>query len=83
MPANTTTTEPHAGRVALVTGTSRGIGQAIAVGLAERGARVVLADRSNASETIALIGGTGHDAIPVTLDVSDRSSIETSTGTGA
>ena len=42
MPANNTY-EPHAGRVALVTGTSRGIGQAIAVGLAQRGARVVLA----------------------------------------
>ncbi len=70
------TAEPHAGRVALVTGTSRGIGQAIAVGLAERGARVVLGDRSDASETIALIAETGHKAVPVTLDVSDPSSIE-------
>src|ERR1700747_1442501 len=59
MPANNTS-EPHAGRVALVTGTSRGIGQAIAVGLAQRGARVVLADRGDASETIALIAGPGH-----------------------
>jgi NADP-dependent 3-hydroxy acid dehydrogenase YdfG len=33
MPTSTTYA-PHAGRVALVTGTSRGIGQAIAVGLA-------------------------------------------------
>jgi hypothetical protein len=39
MPTNNTS-QPHAGRVALVTRTSRGIGQAIAVGLAERGARV-------------------------------------------
>ena len=70
MPANNTS-EPHAGRVALVTGTSRGIGQAIAVGLAERGARVVLGDRGDASETIALIADTGHEAVPVTLDVSD------------
>ena len=75
MPANNTT-QPHAGRVALVTGTSRGIGQAIAVGLAERGAQVVLGDRGDASETIALIAGTGHKAVPVTLDVSDPSSIE-------
>jgi NAD(P)-dependent dehydrogenase (short-subunit alcohol dehydrogenase family) len=70
------TAEPHAGRVALVSGTTRGIGQAIAVGLAERGARVVLADRGDARETIALIADTGHEAVPVTLDVSDRSSIE-------
>ncbi len=75
MPTSTTY-EPHAGRVALVTGTSRGIGQAIAVGLAERGARVVLGDRGDASKTSALIGDTGHKAVPVTLDVSDPSSIE-------
>jgi NAD(P)-dependent dehydrogenase (short-subunit alcohol dehydrogenase family) len=75
MPASKTY-EPHAGRVALVTGTSRGIGQAIAVGLAERGARVVLGDRGDASQTTALIAGTGHEAVPVTLDLSDRSSIE-------
>ena len=59
-----------------MTGTSRGIGQAIAVGLAERGARVVLGDRGDASETIALIADRGHEAVPVTLDVSDPSSIE-------
>jgi len=75
MPTNNTP-EPHAERVALVTGTSRGIGQAIAVGLAERGARVVLGDRGDASKTIGLIADTGHPAVPVTLDVSDPSSIE-------
>src|SRR6201987_3409473 len=75
MPTNNTS-EPHAGRVALVTGTSRGIGQAIAVGLAERGARVVLGDRGDASETIAVIADTGHGAVPVRLDISDPSSIE-------
>jgi NAD(P)-dependent dehydrogenase (short-subunit alcohol dehydrogenase family) len=46
------------------------------VGLAERGARVVLGDRGDASETIALIADGGHEAVPVTLDVSDPSSIE-------
>ena len=75
MPANNIA-QPHAGRVALVTGASRGIGQAVAVGLAERGARVVLGDRSEANETRALIDKTGHPAVSVTLDVSDPSSIE-------
>ena len=75
MPA-TEISAPHAGRVALVTGTTRGIGQAIAVGLAERGATVVLGDRGDASETIALIADACHKAVPVTLDISDQSSIE-------
>lgn len=47
----TTNSEPHAGRVALVTGASWGIGQAIAVGLAQRGARTVLGDRGDVNET--------------------------------
>jgi len=57
-------------------GCFRGIGQAIAVGHAERGARIVLGDIDNVSETSKLIGATGHPAVPVTSDVSDPSSIE-------
>jgi len=45
MPAPTTY-QPHAGRVALVTGAARAFGQAIAVGPAQRGARVVVGDLS-------------------------------------
>jgi NAD(P)-dependent dehydrogenase (short-subunit alcohol dehydrogenase family) len=75
MPASKTA-EPHDGRVALVTGAARGIGQAIAVGLAERGARIVLGDIDDVSETSKLIGDTGRPAVPVTLDVSESSSIE-------
>lgn len=70
------TSEPHAGRVALVTGAARGIGQAIAAGLAERGASIVLGDIDDVSETRDLIGATGHRAVPVTLDVSDPCSTE-------
>ena len=70
------TSEPHAGRVALVTGAARGIGQAVAAGLAERGARIVLGDIGDVSEASDLIGATGHPAVPVTPDVSDPSSIE-------
>jgi NAD(P)-dependent dehydrogenase (short-subunit alcohol dehydrogenase family) len=59
-----------------VTGAAHGIGQAVAAGLAERGARIVLGDIGDVSETSDLIGATGHPAVPVTPDVSDRSSIE-------
>jgi NAD(P)-dependent dehydrogenase (short-subunit alcohol dehydrogenase family) len=70
------TPEPHAGQVALATGTARGTGQAIAAGLPERGTRIVLGDIDDVSEASDLIGATGHPAVPVTPDVNDPSSIE-------
>ena len=70
------TSEAHAGRVALVTGAAHGIGQAIAVGLAECGARIVLGDLGDMSETSSLVAGIGQPALPVRLDVSDPASIE-------
>ncbi len=51
------------GRNALVTGANTGIGQGIALALAQAGATVVAAGRSEMNETLALIadaGGTGH-----------------------
>jgi 3-oxoacyl-[acyl-carrier protein] reductase len=75
MPSHTAQS-PHQGRVALVTGAARGIGQAIAVGLAERGASVVLGDIVDMSESENLVAAVGQRALSVKLDISDPSSVE-------
>ncbi len=63
------------GKTALVTGASRGLGQAIAVGLAEAGAKVGITSRTLKSleETDALISGIGAHADTFELDVRDTS----------
>jgi 2-dehydro-3-deoxy-D-gluconate 5-dehydrogenase len=57
------------GRKALVTGANTGIGQAIAVALAEASAHVVCAGRSPMDETIARIRELGGSASECTLDL--------------
>jgi NAD(P)-dependent dehydrogenase (short-subunit alcohol dehydrogenase family) len=59
----------HAGRVALVTGAAQGIGQAIALALAERGARVLATDIKAPHETVGKIGPT---ACALELDVTQE-----------
>lgn len=71
-----------AGKVAIVTGSSRGIGRAIALGLAREGVKVVVAAKSvrereklpgtvyTVAEEIAAAGG---EALPLPCDVRDRS----------
>jgi len=65
------------GKVALVTGASRGIGHGIATMLAARGAHVVAAARSNhADTTVAAIKEGGGAAEVASVDVGDRGAVE-------
>ena len=69
---------PLAGRVAIVTGASRGLGRAIALALAEAGADVALAARSKADleETARLAAATGRRALVVPTDVARYEDVE-------
>lgn len=60
------------GRVAVITGTSRGIGRELALGFAAAGAIVVGCARSyeGAEATAAELRGRGHETLPVLADVS-------------
>ncbi|MGO4622512.1 2-dehydro-3-deoxy-D-gluconate 5-dehydrogenase KduD [Ensifer sp. 2YAB10] len=59
------------GHKALVTGSNTGLGQAIAVGLAQAGAEVVCAARRAPDETLALIEAAGGKASALALDFAD------------
>jgi 3-oxoacyl-[acyl-carrier protein] reductase len=65
------------GRVALVTGASRGIGRAIATRLAEQGATVIAAAREDHARPVAdALTASGRSAEAATLDVTDPAAIE-------
>ena len=74
--ASTITDKPHAGRIALVTGAARGIGQSIAVGLAKQGATVVIGDVGDLAETSDLIADVGNPAMAAPLDISNPAVID-------
>ena len=68
----------HHGRVAVVTGAARGLGRAIAQGLAGAGAAVVGVDLLDLKETGKLIdkSGSGADWLPIQTDISSETQIE-------
>lgn len=72
------------GRLALVTGSSRGLGLALATGLAQNGARVVLHGRdqealARARQQVAA-AGDGSDVPTVTFDVTDAAAVREGVG---
>jgi 3-oxoacyl-[acyl-carrier protein] reductase len=67
------------GKVAIVTGASKGIGAAIAKGLAKAGANVVVnyaSDRSGAEKAVAAITAAGGKAVAVKADVSKSADVK-------
>ena len=61
-----------AGKSALVTGASRGIGRSIALALAEAGADVALVARSDLAETAAAVEAAGRRALRLQADLADK-----------
>jgi len=66
------------GRVAIVTGSAQGIGRAIALNLAEGGARIALTDmqRSKLDEVVNEVEGKGVKAMGFCVDVTDLEAVQ-------
>jgi 3-oxoacyl-[acyl-carrier protein] reductase len=64
------------GKVAIVTGAARGIGQSIAIELARSGADIVISDIIPAQETIKQIKKLKRKTIYVKTDISNKSEVE-------
>lgn len=69
------------GKVAIVTGSARGLGQAIAEGLAEAGADIALVDILPLEESVKKIQDLRRKAVPIHVDLSRLDSIEKITST--
>ena len=70
------------GKVALVTGSSRGLGQGAALALAEAGADLALLDRGDASDTVARVEALGRRVHPMTCDFATATSAELGAAVG-
>ncbi len=64
------------GRVVIVTGGAKGIGRAYCRALAEHGATVVVADMSDAADTVDEVVSLGGEAMQLRVDVSDVTQTE-------
>lgn len=64
------------GKTALVTGASGGLGQGIAVGLAEAGADVVCVSRTSSAETVSQIAALGRNATEIVVDLSEHDKLQ-------
>jgi 2-deoxy-D-gluconate 3-dehydrogenase len=65
------------GKVAIVTGSAQGLGQAMAIGLAEAGANVALVDILDMSETKTQVEKLGRKCITITADLSKKENTDT------
>lgn len=64
------------GKVAIVTGSSRGLGQAMAIGLAEAGANIALVDILDMSDSKKQIEKLGRQCIAITADLSKKECVD-------
>lgn len=77
-------TQQLGGKVVIVTGSNRGIGKALAIGMAREGARVVVAGRATGDEagaltidnTVSEVEAAGGQAIAVRCDVSEPADVQ-------
>lgn len=63
-------------KVAIVTGSARGLGKGIAAKLAEEGAKVVIADMAGAEETAAEINAAGGTASAFQVNISKQEEVQ-------
>lgn len=63
------------GKIAVITGSVRGIGRAIAIRFASEGAIVVVMDKDSTDELVKQIKDNGNEAIGLIIDVTDHESV--------